>query len=309
MSVSSSLKGGPFTSLVLVKKKYLLFYFFEIFITIFTIQFELWLYWGMFYGNNFIIFYMFLPLLLFLIYVSAVLVSLLIAKIILIIINLFHKPREGVFLRDASDRDYRYWSLRNTIKKWPVWLAHKFPFPFLDNLCFNLFGVKTKFSNSLFEGWVDCEFIDIGKNVTVGQASIIQSSIIMGNLLIIRRTTIGDNVKIGAHTIVMPGTIISKDVILAANSVTTLGQVLEEGWVYLGVPAKKFRENIFFEEGLEEPLFNSESDYEEIRKKYEMLYLRRHDKPTSLTKRFQQKKETLEREKERFQKVPHRNNL
>ncbi|MEJ2250354.1 MAG: DapH/DapD/GlmU-related protein [Candidatus Lokiarchaeota archaeon] len=121
-------------------------------------------------------------------------------------------------MRETSNKDYCYWSIRNTIKKWPIWLSHKFPFPFLDNICLKVFGVKTKFSNSLFEGWIDTEFIDIGNNVVLGQGSIIQSSIVIGNLLIIRKTKIGDNVRIGAHSVVMPGTKIGNNSILAASS-------------------------------------------------------------------------------------------
>ena len=52
-----------------------------------------------------------------------------------------------------------------------------------------------KATNSLFEGWVDCEFIDFGKNVVVGQGSIIQSAVIVGNLIIIRKTIIDDDVR------------------------------------------------------------------------------------------------------------------
>jgi hypothetical protein len=156
-----------------------------------------------------------------------------------------------VFLRDKSDKDYRYWCIRNVIKKWPIWLAHKFPLPFLDNLCFKVFGVKTKFSNSLFEGWVDSEFIEFGKGVIIGKSSIVQSSLIIGNLLIIKKTIIDDNAHIGAHTVVMPGSHVGKNCILAASSATIVDQTLEEGWIYVGLPAKKFRKNPFFEDNLE----------------------------------------------------------
>jgi len=229
--------------------------------------------------------------------------SLFFAKILLIIVNSIHEPREGVFLRDASDKDYRYWSLRNTIKRWPVWLAHKFPFPFLDNVCFKLFGVKTKFTNSLFEGWVDVEFIDFGDNVVVGQSSTVQSSVIIGNLLIIRKTVIGENVRIGAHAIVMPGTHIGKNSVLAANSVTTVEQELEAGWIYLGVPAKKFKKNRFFEDGLEDVL-GQVGDVEETRKKYEQLYIKRYDKHhTSYKERKELKKEIREEERKRSEET------
>lgn len=187
-----------------------------------------------------------------------ILVSLLFAKVFLICVNLIHTPKEGVFLRTESDIDYRYWSIRNTIKKWPIWLSHKIPFPFMDNICLKVFNVKTKFSNSLFEGWVDTEFIEFGKNVTVGQGSIIQSAVIAGNLFIIRKTKINDNAIIGAHSIVMPGTEVGKNCILSASSVTTVNQELEEGWIYSGIPAKKDKKNRFFEDGLEDILRNPE---------------------------------------------------
>ncbi len=191
-------------------------------------------------------------------YVSLVLVSLFFAKIVLLVVNSFHTPRTGVFLREESNKDYRYWSLRNTIKKWPVWLSHKLPFPFMDNICLKVFNVKTSFSNSLFEGWVDTEFIEFGKNVVVGQGSIIQSALIAGNLFIIRKTKIGDNSIIGAHSIVMPGTGIGENCILASSSTTNVNQELEDGWIYSGVPAKKHKKNRFFEDGLEYLLNNPE---------------------------------------------------
>ena len=298
MSVPTSMRVGPFTPTVLVKKKYLIFYIFLMWVSMIPILIEFWFYWQWLWDPvRPVHFYIFLPFLVFGMYITMVFTSLFFAKILLIIANAIHEPREGVFLRDASDKDYRYWSLRNTIKRWPVWLAHKFPFPFLDNICFKFFGVKTKFTNSLFEGWVDVEFIDFGDNVVVGQGSIVQSSVIIGNLLIVRKTVIGENVRIGAHAIVMPGTIIGKNSVLAANSVTTVEQELEAGWIYLGVPAKKFKKNRFFEDGLENVLGHVE-DVEETRKKYEQLYIKRYDKHHTHKERKEIKKE-IEKEEEK----------
>ncbi|MFX1420536.1 MAG: hypothetical protein ACFE9N_16690 [Promethearchaeota archaeon] len=252
MSVPSSLKVGPNTSLVLVKKRYLIFYIFLIWMSIFSIQFEFWLLWKLYILEKYIHFYLFLPLLIFIMYITSILISLFFAKILLLIVNLIHKPREGVFIRDRKDKDYRYWSLRNTIKKWPIWISHKFPFPFMDNICFKIFGVKTKYSNSLFEGWVDTEFIKFGRNVTVGQGAVVQSAVIVGNLFIIRKTIIEDNVIVGSQSVIMPGTHMKKNSILGGHSMTTIGQELEENWIYLGAPAKKFKKNVFFEEDLKE---------------------------------------------------------
>jgi acetyltransferase-like isoleucine patch superfamily enzyme len=211
-------------------------------------------------------------------YLSAILVSLIFAKILLVIVNLIHKPREGVFLRDRSDRDYRYWSLRSVIKKWPLWISHKFPFPFMDNICLKVFGVKTKFSSSLFEGFIDSEFIEFGKNIAVGQGAIVQSAIIVGNLLIIRKTIIEDNVLIGVHSVVMPGSHLRENSILAGNSLTTVGFQGEKGWIYIGAPAKKFKKNVFFEEDLEEIIENQAQKEIKPDFKAEDLYTMRKDK-------------------------------
>jgi len=300
MSVPNTMRVGPFTPTVLVKKRYLIFYFFLIWASILPLLLELWLYWQLLWSDTRPIhFYTYLPLLAVLMYLTIVFSAIILAKILLLIVNAFQKPREGVFLRIPADKDYRYWSIRNTIKRWPVWLAHRFPFPgILDNLCFKAFGVKTKISNSLFEGWVDTEFIEFGKDVVVGQGAIIQSSVIVGNLLIIRKTIIEDDVRIGSHAIVMPGTHIGHNCILAANSVTTVGQVLESGWIYLGLPAAKFKRNYFFEDGLEDKL-GQVGDVEALREKYEESYIKRHD-ALSHKERKELKRELKEKEKKRF---------
>ncbi|MBY8991739.1 MAG: hypothetical protein KGD58_13405 [Candidatus Lokiarchaeota archaeon] len=280
MSVPSSLKVGPNTTLTLAKKRYLIFYILLIWISIFTIQFEFWLLWDIYnigYEYN-VHFYLFLPLMVFVMYLSAIFVSLIFAKLMLTIVNFIHKPREGIFLRHSSDKDYRYWSIRSVIKKWPLWISHKFPFPFMNNICLKIFGVRTKFSNSLFEGFVDTEFLDFGKNVVIGQSAIVQSAVIVGNLFIMRKTILEENAVVGAHSIIMPGTHMKKDSILAGSSLTTVGQELEEGWIYLGAPAKKFKKNVFSEDGLESVII------EEIEKevtsdiKTEDLYTMRIDK-------------------------------
>ncbi|MFX0021168.1 MAG: DapH/DapD/GlmU-related protein [Candidatus Hermodarchaeota archaeon] len=300
MSVPNTMRVGPFTPTVLVKKRYLIFYFFLIWISIIPLLLELWVYWRFLWSyTRPVHFYTFLPLLCVLMYITITFSGIFFAKILLISVNAIHKPREGIFLRIPEDRDYRYWSLRNTIKRWPIWLAHRFPFPgIMDNICFKMFGVKTKISNSLFEGWVDTEFLEFGKDVVVGQGAIVQSAVIIGNLLIIRKTVIEDDVRIGSHAIVMPGTHIGHNCILAANSVTTVGQVLEQGFIYAGIPAKKFKKNYFFEDGLEDKIGHVE-DVEALREKYEEIYTRRYDELKRKDRR-ELKKEKKEEERKRF---------
>jgi carbonic anhydrase/acetyltransferase-like protein (isoleucine patch superfamily) len=300
MSIPNTMRVGPFTPTVLVKKRYLIFYIFLIWVSIIPLLLELWVYWQWLWNPiRPVHFYTFLPLLGVLMYVTITFAGIIFAKILLFIVNSIYKPREGVFLRIPEDRDYRYWSLRNTIKRWPIWLAHRFPFPgIMDNICFKMFGVKTKITNSLFEGWVDTEFIEFGKDVVVGQGAIVQSAVIVGNLLIIRKTIIEDDVRIGSHAIIMPGTHIGKNCILAANSVTTVGQVLKGGYIYAGIPAKIFKKNYFFEDGLEDKIGHVE-DVEKLREKYEKMYTKRVDELKRKDRR-ELKREKKEEEKKRF---------
>ncbi len=292
MSIPSSMRIGPLIPTILIKKRYLIFYLIIVWFSFIPLLLELWVYWQLLWNyTRPIHFYTFLPLLIIPMYVTLVFSAIFIAKLFHIIVNAIHKPRTGVFLRHPSDKDYRYWCIRNVIKRWPFWLSHRFPFPFLNNICFKVFGVKTKFSNSLFEGWVDTEFIEFGKNVVCGQGSIIQSSMIIGNLLIIKKTVIEDDVRIGSHAIIMPGTHIKKRSVLASNSVTTVNQILDEGYIYVGVPAKVLKRNWFFEDGLQDKLGQVE-DVEALREKYEKMYVKRVDEKSKYKERKEQKRKT-----------------
>ncbi len=296
MSIPNTMRIGPLIPTVLIKKKYLIFYLIIVWFSFIPLFLELWVYWQFLWSyTRPIHFYTFLPLLIIPMYVTLVFSATFIAKIFHLIVNAIHKPRTGVFLRHPSDKDYRYWCIRNVIKRWPFWLSHRFPFPFLNNICFKVFGVKTKFTNSLFEGWVDTEFIEFGKNVVIGQGTIVESSMIIGNLLIIKKTVIEDDVRIGSHAIVMPGTHIKKRSVLASNSVTTVNQILDEGYIYVGVPAKKLKRNYFFEDGLQDKLGQVE-DMEVLRAKYEKMYLKRYDKKLKYKERKEIKRKTKAQE-------------
>ncbi|MBA7504463.1 hypothetical protein ES706_03106 [subsurface metagenome] len=235
---------APFTASVIAKKRYFILYFILIWGSCIPPILQFWFFWKILNINE-LLFFALLPLEFLLFYLTLVFSSIFFAKIILIFVNLFHKPREGVFKRDPKNRDYCYWSLRSMIIKWPAWISHSFPVPWHDVILMKIFGVKTNFSNSTFDGWVNCEFIEFGSNISVGQAAIILSSMIIGDYLIIKKVKIGDNVIIGSHSVISPGTIIGKDCILSAFSYTMVDQELEEGWVYIGIPAKKYKENKF----------------------------------------------------------------
>jgi acetyltransferase-like isoleucine patch superfamily enzyme len=144
-----------------------------------------------------------------------------------------------------------------------------------------MFGIRTKYSNSLFEGWVDSEFIEFGNDVVIGQGSVILSAIIVGNLFIMRKVIIGNNVRIGTHSVILPGARIGNNCILAASSTVSVGQELEAGWIYLGAPAKKYKPNVFQEDGIADKMLQQGITTDELYEKYEDLYTKRKDKEIS----------------------------
>lgn len=298
MSVPNTMRIGPLIPNIVLKKRYLLLYFVIMWFSFIPLFLELWVFWRVIWNyENQIHFYIFLPLLIIPMYITLVFSATLTAKLFHWIVNAIHKPKTGVFLRHHNDKDYRYWCIRNVIKKWPFWLSHRFPFPFMNNLLYKMFGVKTRISNSLFEGWVDTEFIEFGKNVVVGQGAIVMSSMIIGNLLIIKKTIIDDEVRIGSRAIIMPGTHVKRRSVLASNSVTTVDQILNEGYIYVGVPAKELKRNYFFEDGLQDKLGQVE-DVEALREKYEKMYLKRIDEKEKegFRERRKEKKKTKAQE-------------
>ncbi|MFX1394392.1 MAG: hypothetical protein ACFFAH_12570 [Promethearchaeota archaeon] len=134
--------------------------------------------------------------------------------------------------------------------------------PILEIIALKMFGVKTNRTNSLNEGWVDCEFIEFRKNVRIGQGSVVMSNIIIRDKLIIKKIVIKNNVIIGAHCCIAPGTIIESNTILGANTMTIINQHLEKNSIYKGTPAKRIMSN--------NPLENKEKFEKQIfQKNYE----------------------------------------
>ncbi|HEY0087336.1 MAG TPA: hypothetical protein VGB37_00740 [Candidatus Lokiarchaeia archaeon] len=170
-----------------------------------------------------------------------ILSSVLLGKLVLIILTLIHKSKEGLFKIDKKDRDYYYYCLRITVKKYIFWIWNNFCFPWASNFAFKWCNIKADFKSTMFDGWTDLEFIDYGKNIMLGQGAVVLSSMIIGDHLLVKKIIVGDHVVIGGNAIVAPGTIIGKGTTLGAWATTYVGQILEPDWIYVGSPAKKYQ--------------------------------------------------------------------
>ncbi|MFO7796285.1 MAG: hypothetical protein ACQERB_06380 [Promethearchaeati archaeon] len=188
-----------------------------------------------------------IPVAIFASYFIILIAVIIVGKSILIILNLIHKPREGIFIAEKSNKDYEFWCLRIQLKKFVIWWFDNSPIPWLDILGFKYFGLKVDFSSHMFDAWVDPEFIEFKHKVTVGQGATIMSSMIVGKYLIIKKVIFENYTVIGGVSNIAPGTKVGKETIIGAFSTTNYNQELEPGWVYFGIPASKLRPNRYSE--------------------------------------------------------------
>ena len=186
---------------------------------------------------------LFLPIALFLMIYIFILGLLFFSKMLLILVNLLHKPREGIFLAEIGDKDYEFWMMRIELKKIALWFLRNSPLPWIDIIAFRWFGIRIDFSSHLNDTWCDAEFIDFGRNVLVGQGATVMSSMVVGKYLIIKRVIFEDYVVVGALSAIAPGTIIRQDSLIGALSTTTYNQILDPNWIYFGIPGIKLKKN------------------------------------------------------------------
>ena len=184
-----------------------------------------------------------IPFMLFSLFFIFILGCMFLSKLFLILINIIHMPKEGVFIAEIGDADFEFWSLRAELKKLVMWLVRNCPLPWMDTIAFRWFGIKMDFSSHLQDSWCDMEFVNFGRSVLVGQGAVVMSSMVVGKYLIIKKVILNDYTVIGGLACVSPGTITGTDSLLGALSSTILNQTLESGWIYFGIPAIKLKQN------------------------------------------------------------------
>lgn len=263
-SMPVTLQGGPVTTNTLIRGWYIIIHILLIWLSALPPLFLVWV--RITFYQNLWGFILTLPIFVVMWYFVWLFSAIFFSKIFLVVVNLVHKPKEGYFPRNRNNIDFKFWSLRATIKKFAFFICHNFPLPWLDIIAFKWFGVKVSMSTSLFDAWVDSEFIEIGKHTMIGQGSVIMSSMVTRDWLILRKITIGDHCVIGGYSVVAPGTTIEDNVVLAVHSSTAVGQSLESDWVYIGQPAKQYKKNEFMsEEESDEWLRKKKLKYENLK--------------------------------------------
>jgi len=120
---------------------------------------------------------------------------------------------------------------------YPVMRSGVVPVP-LMRLVYQALGARLG-SNTYSSGIIlDPPFIEIGDNTLVGQYALIVPHVIENEKLAHYPVRIGNNVTIGAHSVVLAGVTIGDGALIATGAVVKKGTEIGPGEVWGGVPAK-----------------------------------------------------------------------
>ncbi|QEE16597.1 hypothetical protein DSAG12_02427 [Promethearchaeum syntrophicum] len=185
------------------------------------------------------VFSILIPINFLLIYLITVIWSATVTKIYIGLLNLRHKPIEGVFLRSEKDKDYVYWNRRNLSRIFLNWILFSVPFTFLKKaFAYQFFGVPIGKNVAMNHCWVSPEFIEIGNNVKIGQAAGVYSFQFEGDKLLVAKVIIKDDVLIGPQAVIYPGTLVNEGVTLDGGCFSDPFTEYKANSVYHGTPAK-----------------------------------------------------------------------
>ncbi len=189
-----------------------------------------------------IIIVFFLPISIVIYYSIFILCLLFFAKLILILINLIHQPKEGIFHRTLQDKDFLFFLLRRNLKSFVLKIFNYFPLPWAKILALKMFNITIPYNTGVMDSFIDSDFIEIGNNTIFGEGSIVMSSMVLGDFLFVKKVVLKDDCTIGAFSVIAPGTIVEEGAILGMGSYTKINQCLEKNYIHFGRPAKKWGE-------------------------------------------------------------------
>ena len=159
------------------------------------------------------------------------------SALILRFLNWMHPLKEGIFQKGS--KDWKYMHRRFWTAYLPIWLARALPLPWMDVVCYNLFGTKVGKKVVAYEGYIDPFLVEIGDFTMTSLNTFIFSHLLYHDEIVIKRVKIGNYCIIGPQTLISPGTIMEKGAILGANSYTWVNQQLQSDLIHVGIPVDK----------------------------------------------------------------------
>ena len=152
--------------------------------------------------------------------------------------------KEGEILHGSREEfGYHVYLLFYLILFYPVLRSGAVPVP-LMRLIYQILGARLG-DNTYSSGIIlDPPMIEIGSNSIVGQFALLVPHVIEGSKLAHYKIRIGNNVTVGAHSVVLSGVTIGDNAIVATGAVVSKGTRIGPNEVWGGVPAKLLKNGL-----------------------------------------------------------------
>lgn len=155
-------------------------------------------------------------------------------------IALFPLPEGDIPVGSTLEFRYHVYLLFFLIVFYPVMFSMILPVP-LMRVFYQFLGARL--GANTYPGGVlmDPPFVEIGSNSIVGQGALIVPHVIEGERLAHQWVRIGNNVTIGARSIVLSGCLVGDGAVIAVGAVLSKGSVVGPGEIWGGVPARRIK--------------------------------------------------------------------
>lgn len=149
--------------------------------------------------------------------------------------------KEGEIAENSKEEFvYHVYLLFFLILFYPVMRSGFFPVPMM-RLVYLALGAKLG-DNTYSSGIIlDPIFVEAGSNTIIGQFALLIPHVIEGTKLAHYPIKLGNNVTIGAHSVVMSNVTIEDHAIVSVGAVVTKNTHIGKGEIWGGVPAKRLR--------------------------------------------------------------------
>ncbi|MDD5417873.1 MAG: DapH/DapD/GlmU-related protein [Candidatus Nanoarchaeia archaeon] len=174
-------------------------------------------------------------------YVMFIGLSMLTLWIELKVSDCIYPVKEGYF--KEGSKGYTNWTMRSSLMASYEEIFIKIMPRFLRILIYLAMGLKIKKIPKIvfLENMIECEMIELGKGVVIGNDATITGHILDRGVVYIKKIKIGDNSTIGAKSIIMPGVEIGKNSVVAAGAIVPKNTNIPANEIWGGVPAKRIK--------------------------------------------------------------------
>lgn len=151
------------------------------------------------------------------------------------------KPlEEGYHDFDMRDETVRKWVVNAALTAFTGVTVGTFPWgqPGLGTRVFRAMGAKMG-KNSIAVIMGEPYMVEMGDNTTCGVSSVLATHVIEGNKFYMAKIRIGNNVVVGAQSMIFPGVTIGDNSVIAAMSLVPKDTTVPPRTVWAGVPARQ----------------------------------------------------------------------